>query len=105
MGCGAGAGQVRWFSFQFVLAQLADELSDMHNAMGRLLVRFPQTAEDPSASASAHSQRRSYEPLVHSESFLEEYSTAEEGRGPSRHSARPPSPLQPLVPQQSGRHS
>lgn len=28
--------QVRWYSFQFILAQLTDELSDMHNAMVRL---------------------------------------------------------------------
>lgn len=28
--------QVRWYSFQFVLAQLVDELSDMHNAIVRI---------------------------------------------------------------------
>ena len=30
--------QVRWYSFQFVLAQLVDELSDMHNAIVRTWV-------------------------------------------------------------------
>lgn len=36
--------QVRWISFQFVLAQLAEELSAMSDAMERLLRQFPQTA-------------------------------------------------------------
>lgn len=36
--------EVRWSSFQFVLAQLAEELSDMSDAMDRLLRQFPQTA-------------------------------------------------------------
>lgn len=86
--------QVRWFSFQFVLAQLADEVSNMHNAMGRLLVRFPQTALPD--ETSARSQARSYEPLVHSDSFLGV--TAEEGRAVRETYQVPPqSPLRPLM--------
>ena len=33
--------QVRWYSFQFVLAQLVDELSDMHNAIVRTCACLP----------------------------------------------------------------
>lgn len=66
----------------------------MHNAMGRLLVRFPQTALPD--DTSARSQGRSYEPLVHSDSFLEV--TAEEGRYVAEsYQAPPQSPLRPLM--------
>ena len=36
------AAQVRWFSFQFVMQQLAEELEDMHTAMQLVLTALPK---------------------------------------------------------------
>ena len=38
----ACAAQVRWFSFQFVMQQLAEELEDMHTAMQLVLTALPK---------------------------------------------------------------
>lgn len=60
--------EVRWYTFQFILAQLTDELSDMHNAMARLLVKFPHTLLPPrSATPTPGSSRHggaAYAPLL-----------------------------------------
>lgn len=34
--------QVRWFSFQFVMQQLAEELEDMHTATQLVLAALPK---------------------------------------------------------------
>jgi len=41
--------QVRWYSFQFIMAQLVDELSDMHNAMVRARI-LPRCMQKPCVS-------------------------------------------------------
>ena len=34
--------QVRWYSFQFLVEELADELTEMHAILGDLLAKLPQ---------------------------------------------------------------
>ena len=34
--------QVRWYSFQFLVEELADELTEMHAILGDLLGKLPQ---------------------------------------------------------------
>lgn len=70
--------EVRWISFQFVLAQLAEELSDMSDAMERLLTQFPQTAL-PAVSCNTGI---SVGPLPLSPSAAAAAFAAEEGRAP-----------------------
>lgn len=70
--------EVRWISFQFVLAQLAEELSDMSDAMERLLQQFPQTALPAVSRSSSFVDIPPHSPSYSSAAAF----AAEEGRAP-----------------------
>ncbi len=42
-------GQVRWYSFQFLMEELAEELEEMHEILSTLLSKLP-TAGLPGSS-------------------------------------------------------
>ncbi len=43
--------QVRWYSFQFLMEELAEELEEMHTILGTLLSKLPTAALPASASS------------------------------------------------------